>query len=115
MDRVVLEPAWRGFGLGPILAGSAIRRLSTDCVAVVCEPADAEGRDMGEADHERARRRLAATWSTVGFQPLEPAEAGLYFLDCHLQRPQDLLAERLSDFAALCAAYRDEHPRGPLL
>jgi hypothetical protein len=35
MDRVILEPAWRGCGLGPVLAGAAIRRPSQDCVAVV--------------------------------------------------------------------------------
>ncbi|MFF7550606.1 hypothetical protein ACFZCU_44380 [Streptomyces canus] len=28
MDRDILEPGWRGMGLGPVLAGSAIRRLS---------------------------------------------------------------------------------------
>ncbi|MER7001218.1 hypothetical protein [Streptomyces sp. NPDC000410] len=38
MDRVILQPQWRGFGLGPALAGAAIQRLSNNCVAVVCEP-----------------------------------------------------------------------------
>jgi GNAT superfamily N-acetyltransferase len=28
MGRVILEPAWRGCGLGPVLVGAAIRRLS---------------------------------------------------------------------------------------
>ncbi|MEU2931215.1 hypothetical protein ABZ636_40565 [Streptomyces sp. NPDC007251] len=38
MDRAILEPEWRGAGLGPVPAGAAIRRLSQDCTAVACEP-----------------------------------------------------------------------------
>ncbi|KUM84439.1 MULTISPECIES: hypothetical protein [Streptomyces] len=32
MDRVILEPSWRGLGLGPVLAGAAIRRLAQPAV-----------------------------------------------------------------------------------
>lgn len=104
MDRVVLEPDWRGFGLGPALAASAIRRLSNDCVAVVCEPGSADGREMTETEHAAARRKLAAVWARCGFVPFRD---GIHFLDCHLQRPQDLLVERLEEFTALGAAWRD--------
>jgi GNAT superfamily N-acetyltransferase len=102
MDRVVLEPDWRGFGLGPILAGSAIRRLSAGCVAVVCEPGSADGREMTEAQHQAARRKLAAVWAQIGFNPFRD---GIYYLDCHLQDPLDLLAARRDEFTALCRSW----------
>ncbi|WP_255311067.1 hypothetical protein [Streptomyces viridosporus] len=105
MDRVVLDPAWRGFGLGPVLAGSAIRRLAQDCVAVVCEPGDADGRETTDEQHREAAVKLGRLWSRIG---LEPFRHGVHFLDCHLQRPRDLLAERRKEFAALCRSWRDQ-------
>lgn len=106
MDRVILEPAWRGFGLGPVLAGAAIRRLSSDCVAVACEPGSADGRDLTGAQHREAAAKLAGTWSRIGFEPFAD---GVHILDCHLQRPHDLLVERQREFKELCRAWSDHH------
>ncbi|MEU6277082.1 hypothetical protein ABZ871_32460 [Streptomyces populi] len=106
MDRVVLEPAWRGHGLGPVLAGAAIRRLSQDCVAVACEPGSADGREMTEDQHREAVGKLGRVWERIGF---EPFRNGVHILDCHLQHPQGLLAERQEEFGALCRAWRDHH------
>ncbi|MDU9000786.1 hypothetical protein [Streptomyces mirabilis] len=106
MDRVVLEPAWRGFGLGPVLAGSAIRRLSEGCVAAVCEPGSADGRELSEAEHREASVKLGLVWEKIGFKPFPD---GVHVLDCHLQRTQDLLAQRQDDFRALCSAWRERH------
>ncbi|MEU6868625.1 hypothetical protein ABZ924_36260 [Streptomyces sp. NPDC046876] len=107
MDRVVLEPAWRGFGLGPVLAGAAIRRLSQGCVAVACQPAPADGRKLSKAQRREAEAKLAATWSRIGFTLFR---SDIHILDCHLQRPLDLLAERQSDLKALSRAWRT-HPQ----
>jgi GNAT superfamily N-acetyltransferase len=106
MDRVILEPPWRGLGLGPVLAGAAIRRLSQDCVAVACEPGSADGRELTEAQHREAAAKLSRVWERIGFEPFQD---GVYILDCHLQRPQDLLAERQEEFNALCRAWREHH------
>ncbi|WP_331746945.1 hypothetical protein OG923_34525 (plasmid) [Streptomyces halstedii] len=106
MDRVILEPAWRGFGLGPVLASAAIRRLSPDCTAVLCEPGSADGRKMTEEQHREAAAKLGRVWSTIGF---EPFQHGVHFLDCHLQRPLDLLAERQHEFTALCRSWKTQH------
>ncbi|WP_327722304.1 hypothetical protein OG381_48190 [Streptomyces sp. NBC_00490] len=106
MDRVILEPAWRGFRLGLILAGAAIRRLSSGCTAVACEPGSADGREMSQAQHREAAAELGQMWSAIGF---EPFQSGVYLLDCHLQRPQDLLTERQKEFTALCSAWRQIH------
>ncbi|MFE3415477.1 hypothetical protein ACFXMT_46335 [Streptomyces mirabilis] len=88
MDRVVLEPAWWGAGLGPVLAGAAIRSLSQDCVAVACEPGSADGCELSEAEHGEAAVKLGRAWEQIGF---EPFQHGVHILDCHLQHTQDLL------------------------
>ncbi|MGW4690676.1 hypothetical protein ACWEPM_38170 [Streptomyces sp. NPDC004244] len=106
MDRVILDPAWRGFGLGPVLAGAAIRRLSKDCVAVACEPGSADGRDLTGDQHREVAAKLADTWSRIGFKPFAD---GVHILDCHLQRPHDLLAERQREFTELCRTWRGHH------
>ncbi|MDX3697563.1 hypothetical protein PV726_46735 [Streptomyces europaeiscabiei] len=103
MDRVILEPAWRGMGLGPVLASAAIRRLPNGCAVVACEPGSAGGREMTEDQHRQAAAKLGRVWSTIGFEPFRD---GAYLLDCHLQRPQDLLTERQQEFTALCTAWR---------
>ncbi|MGW4823221.1 hypothetical protein ACWEP4_30680 [Streptomyces sp. NPDC004227] len=110
MDRVILEPEWRGLGLGPVLAGTAIRRLSQDCVAVACEPGSADGRELTEAQHREAAAKLAGTWSRIGFEPFAD---GVHILDCHLQQPHDLLAERKREFSDLCRAWRARHRPRP--
>jgi GNAT superfamily N-acetyltransferase len=108
MDRVILEPEWRGAGLGPVLAGAAVRRLSQDCVAVACEPASADGREMTEEEHRQAAAKLGRLWSTIGFEPFQD---GVHFLDCHLQRPQDLLSARQQEFTELCRSWHAQNPR----
>ncbi|MEU3910322.1 hypothetical protein [Streptomyces sp. NPDC029721] len=102
MDRVVLEPTWRGFGLGPALAGAAIRRLSEGCAAVVCQPAQADGRQLSKKERCEAELKLAQTWSRIGFTPFRD---DTHFLDCHLNRPQDL-REGQRDLEALSHAWR---------
>jgi len=106
MDRVILEPAWRGFGLGPILAGSAIRRLSQNCVAVACEPGSADGRELTDEKHREAAAKLGRVWARIGFESFAD---GVHILDCHLQRTEDILAERQEEFDALCRAWRESH------
>ncbi|MFI6341026.1 hypothetical protein [Streptomyces sp. NPDC050535] len=106
MDRVVLESAWRGFGLGPVLAGAAIRRLSQGCAAVACEPGSADGRELTEDQHREAAAKLGRVWARVGFEPFQD---GVHVLDCHLQRTEDLLAERRAEFSALCRTWQTHH------
>ncbi|MFP8940369.1 hypothetical protein ACLIYM_02890 [Streptomyces fenghuangensis] len=72
MDRAVLEPDWRGFGLSPALAAAAIRRLSNDCVAVVCEPGSADGREMTETEHAAAHTPVRPQTRSCGCLPLRP-------------------------------------------
>jgi GNAT superfamily N-acetyltransferase len=75
MDRVILEPAWRGFGLGPVLAGAVIRRLSGGCCAVAAELGIAEwpdnAEDVTDAYRARAKEKIGALWESIGFRPFE--------------------------------------------
>ncbi|MEV7558936.1 hypothetical protein [Streptomyces sp. NPDC089795] len=59
----------------------------------------AEGRDLTEAQHGEAAAKLADTWARIGFEPFAD---GVHILDCHLQRPHDLLMERQREFRS-CA------------
>ncbi|MFE4757869.1 hypothetical protein ACFRIB_48130 [Streptomyces mirabilis] len=45
-------------------------------------------------------------WERIGF---EPFRCGVHILDCHLQRTQDLLAERREEFNAQCRAWQAQH------
>lgn len=64
LDTVVLEPAWRGRGLGPVLAGQALRRLSGGCGLAATYPGPLV--DLGYSTEEAAQR-LAVVWGKLGF------------------------------------------------
>lgn len=66
--RAELAEEWRGFGLGAVLAGQAIRQLGHGCLAVVLQPASilpTTGND--KVAHERAVRKIAGAWEKLGF------------------------------------------------
>ncbi|MFF1716910.1 hypothetical protein [Streptomyces sp. NPDC058268] len=91
MDRVRLEPPWRGFGLGALAAAEAIRRLSSGCCAVACEPAPTD-RDFADGDDQafdHARAKIATVWESVGFRPFNN---GIYLLDPTLRTMGDARA-----------------------
>lgn len=50
LHSVRLTPQWRGFGLGALLAGTAIRKLSSAARAAVCYPAPLG--DHGDPGHD---------------------------------------------------------------
>ncbi|QPP05203.1 hypothetical protein G4Z16_01040 [Streptomyces bathyalis] len=87
MDRVHINPEWRGFGIGALAAAEAIRRLSSGCCAVACEPAPTD-REFGddETAFTKAQTKIAKVWESVGF---EPFKNGIYLLDCAMQHLQD--------------------------
>jgi hypothetical protein len=59
--RAELDAKWRGFGLGAVLAGQAIKQLGHGCLAVVLQPASVlseteRERRPGNAPRKRSRR-----------------------------------------------------------
>lgn len=84
LDRARLVPAWRGYGIGVLLAGVAIQRLSGGCQAALCIPGsliDDDGeapRDEDPSHTQEAQARLAEVWAQLGF---EHFRNGVYVLD----------------------------------
>lgn len=107
LDRVFLDKPWRGFGLGPVFAAEAIRRLSGGCCAVAAEPNMAEWpgdrEDVSESYRQQARRKIGALWESIGFTPFQ---RGVHLLDTALREPADRLAQRRQELHQLSQAYR---------
>jgi len=89
LHSVRLTPPWRGFGLGALLAGTAIRKLSSGARAAVCYPAPLGGPDdPGHDDHPDSRREwqhavasLQRVWGRLGFTLFRD---GVHVLDLSL-------------------------------
>ncbi|PCG87107.1 hypothetical protein CIB93_04470 [Streptomyces sp. WZ.A104] len=69
LDKAELDEGWRGFGLGPMIAADALRRLAPGCRAVMVHPAPIDATGMSKDEWARARDRLRELWATVGFVP----------------------------------------------
>ncbi|MFJ4972492.1 hypothetical protein [Streptomyces sp. NPDC088755] len=71
MDRVTLDEAWRGFGLGAVLAIGAVHRLMPACCAIVCSPgiADISEHLLRErTGWDRVTRKIARGREFIGFR-----------------------------------------------
>ncbi|WP_395297268.1 hypothetical protein ACF9IK_30410 [Kitasatospora hibisci] len=76
LNTAVLEPEWRGFGLGVILAGRAIKRLGVGCRTAVCFPAPLDGAKGQQ--RSQAINAIGAAWQRLGFEHFRD---GTYVLD----------------------------------
>jgi len=75
-----LTSAWRGFGLGVLLAGTAIKKLSGSVRFAVCDPApppdpDADEHEVEEDPVEQAVvfATLSEVWGQLGFEDFSDA------------------------------------------
>lgn len=80
-QRAWVDPRYRGFGLGPVLAAVGLHELLRGCAVAVCAPAPTES-DLTGAARDKATAAIARTWGSLGFQPfrdgvwvLEPGSA----------------------------------------
>lgn len=112
LDHIQLAPTWRGFGLGVVLAGLAIQRLSGGCPAAICYPAsltneteaidnadtidNVDAIDKEDRVTRQARAKLSAVWSQRGFEHFRDGvhvlDLGMITLDEAVER----LRERIS-------------------
>lgn len=70
LNRARLAAPWRGFGMGIVLAGKAIKRLGFGCRGAACYPAPLGTTADDDADaRERAITALRRTWEQLGFRP----------------------------------------------
>jgi GNAT superfamily N-acetyltransferase len=83
LNSVRLTPDWRGFGLGALLAGTAIKKLAGGGRAAVCYPAPIDEMDdeLSEAARKRAIEALARVWAQLGFHHFRD---GAHVLDLSL-------------------------------
>lgn len=61
MDRVTLDPAWRGHGLAAVLSCEVIHRLMAGCRAIACSPGIADlssQRLTGQAEWDRVNAKI---------------------------------------------------------
>ncbi|MER7932979.1 MULTISPECIES: hypothetical protein [unclassified Streptomyces] len=71
MNRVTLDPPWRGHGLAAVLACEAITRLMSGCRAIVCSPGITDlssDRLTDKAEWDRVNARIASGWENLGFR-----------------------------------------------
>ena len=103
LDRLWIEPDWRGNRLGPIVAACAILRLGRGCRLAACYPAPFESPQQG-ADRERSVEALGRIWAKVGFTPWND---GVWMLDLQSDAARESL-ERLLPRAATTTKDDDE-------
>jgi GNAT superfamily N-acetyltransferase len=80
LNRARLAPAWQGFGLGALLTGAILRKLSGGARGAVCYPAPCGGTTMDPMARKRAVKALQKTWERLGFTHFRN---GVYVLDLH--------------------------------
>lgn len=77
LDRVRVDPEFRGNGLGPIIAAAVIARLGRGCRLAACYPAPFEGLCRPE-DRPHEVEALGRIWAEVGFRHFRD---GVWMLD----------------------------------
>ena len=87
LERLWIEPGFRGNGLGPVTACYAILRLGHGCRLAACYPAPFEPSQSAE-DRDRSIAALGRIWAKVGFRPWND---GVWMLDLHATDMRDQL------------------------
>jgi GNAT superfamily N-acetyltransferase len=87
LERLWIEPGFRGNGLGPVTACYAILRLGHGCRLAACYPAPFEASRSAE-DRDRSIAALGRIWAKVGFTPWND---GVWTLDLHTTDMRDRL------------------------
>ncbi|MFG2785738.1 hypothetical protein ACGFY7_48965 [Streptomyces prunicolor] len=107
MDRVVLAPLWRGFGLGAILAAEAVHRLVPGCRGVACVPGISEPDESWRPDRaewDRVKNRITKSWERVGFNHYRET---VYLLDPATVVPEEQRTLLRADYAQMCMDWRE--------
>lgn len=95
----------------PVLAVEAIRRLCGGCCAIAVYPAMGEYPEdrepVSEAYRWQAKKKIAALWQSIGFQPFR---RGVWLLDTALRQPEELLRARRAELHVLSAAFQRPGP-----
>lgn len=106
MDRVTLEPAWRGHGLAAVLCCEVIHRLMLGCRAIACSPGvtDLSGQRLTDrSEWERVTAKIAQGWEGLGFRLYRD---NVYLLSPASQDLEEQRSNRRRRLAELGASWR---------
>jgi GNAT superfamily N-acetyltransferase len=68
IDRVELEPDWRGHGVAALLLAETLDRMRAGVRAAVCLPAPLHRTGEAQDSYETGLRRMQQVWQEVGFE-----------------------------------------------
>ena len=91
LDRLWINPEWRGNGLGPIVAACVIARLGRGCRLAACYPAPLET-SQSDDDRDRSVEALSRIWAKVGFTSWND---GVWMLDLSTDAAREALEQLL--------------------
>lgn len=100
MDRVTLDPPWRGHGLATVLACEAINRLMAGCRAIACSPGitDLSSRSLTDrSEWDRVNAKITKGWESLGFRPYRDNVYLLSPASEDLEAGRGVLRRRLAD------------------
>ncbi|MEV0445802.1 hypothetical protein AB0I84_12345 [Streptomyces spectabilis] len=109
MDRVALDEAWRGHGLGVSLACEAIFRLMPGCRAVACSPGVSDlsaHRLRNRSEWDRVTARIARGWEEIGFLSYRDNVYVLSPTSLELEEQRARQRRKLAELGAVWAAER---------
>ncbi|HEX5511727.1 MAG TPA: hypothetical protein VFX41_08425 [Actinomycetales bacterium] len=70
LDRVELQPDWRGHNVAALLVAECLDQLRTGCRVALCLPAPLERRaEESDEEYQASVERMRHVWSQVGFRP----------------------------------------------
>lgn len=95
VDKVWVDPRFRGHGLGPVLAAVGLEQLLHEYDVAACIPAPIEGERNGPA-RAAAVEKLGRLWATVGF---EPYRDGVWILEPDTATMDDAVRRLVSRLA----------------
>jgi GNAT superfamily N-acetyltransferase len=90
VESVRLEPELRGYGLGPLLMGTALHMLPDPELYAVCNPAPFRDEPVPGKTEEQAVEALGRTWAKLGFEHLGD---NIWGVDLRLAAPEKRFAE----------------------
>ncbi|MFE1071222.1 hypothetical protein ACFW5W_08350 [Streptomyces sp. NPDC058783] len=103
MDRVTLEPQWRGHGLAPVLAIEAIHRLMAGCRAIACSPGVTDlssQRLTDRSEWDRVNAKITQGWERIGFRLYRDNVYLLSPASQDLEEQRGVLRGQLADLGA---------------
>ncbi|MFD3580919.1 hypothetical protein [Streptomyces sp. NPDC058683] len=103
MDRVTLDPPWRGHGLAAVLGCEVIHRLMDGCRAIACSPGITDlssQRLTDRSEWDRVNAKIIQGWESLGFRLYRDNVYLLSPSSQYLEDQRGVLRRRLAELGA---------------